>query len=120
MNYVQATVKSLGLVSALVLTVGALTLTGTVVPAQAQNFTVLHTFAGGASEPSGVSGDLAQGRDGNLYGASYSGGEYNNGTIYKISPSSGTPVVLYSFPTSDRCGSGLTLGTDGNLYGACE
>jgi uncharacterized repeat protein (TIGR03803 family) len=29
------------------------------------------------------------------------------------------PTVLYNFLTYDDCGLGLTLGTDGNFYGAC-
>jgi uncharacterized repeat protein (TIGR03803 family) len=118
MNYVQATGESLGGVcAALLLALMALAVAGTAIPAQAQ-YSALYDFTGPPSASEGA-GTVAQGRDGNLYGASHTGGQYNNGTIYEMSPSGGPPTVLYSFSTRDDCGLGLTLGTDGNFYGAC-
>lgn len=64
---------------------------------------------------------MAQGRDGNLYGITTSGGNNNIGTIFKITPS-GRYTQLYSFDTvhgSTPVG-GLLLGLDGNLYGTTE
>jgi uncharacterized repeat protein (TIGR03803 family) len=64
---------------------------------------------------------MAEGRDGNLYGITSSGGNGNIGTIFKITPS-GRYTQLYSFDTvhgSTPVG-GLLLGLDGNLYGTTE
>lgn len=94
-----------------------LAVVGTAVQAQAR-YSVLYDFTGAPSTGEAV-GLLAQGADGNLYGVSYYGGVYNNGTIYQMSLAGGPPNVLYSFSTYDECNMGLTLGTDGNFYGSC-
>jgi uncharacterized repeat protein (TIGR03803 family) len=62
---------------------------------------------------------LAQGRDGNLYGTTYSGGANNLGAVVRINISTGNSIVLHSFAGTDGSypGAGLTLGTDGNFYG---
>ena len=82
--------------------------------------TVLHAFKGYPSDGYRPTGMLVQGYDGNFYGTTYQGGASNIGSIFKITPS-GTFTLLYSFGsiTSDgnRPISGMTLGTDGNLYG---
>lgn len=59
-----------------------------------------------------------QGRDGRLYGTTYYGGAYGAGTIWAVQ-TSGTASVFYSFDgvTATTPQSGLTLATDGNLYG---
>jgi len=125
MNYVQGTGKSLTIGSALVLAMMALAVAGTAIPAQAQDVYTPDSLTGGPNEPSEPAGLVAQGQDGNLYGYSYAGGnstackEKGCGTIYQMSTALGTPTVLYNFPTDDQCGLGLTLGTDGNFYGAC-
>jgi uncharacterized repeat protein (TIGR03803 family) len=63
---------------------------------------------------------LAQGRDGNLYGMMPKGGMFNLGTFFKVTPN-GTVSVPYMFDGNDGNGltprSGLTLGTDGWFYG---
>ena len=92
----------------------------------AGKITVLHNFSGyvsstqyDGSRPIGI---LVEGADGNYYGTTYQGGEYNAGTVFKITPS-GTYTLLHSFsfqaPTYDGQLpiAGLTLGTDGNFYG---
>lgn len=92
----------------------------------AGKITVLHNFSGYVSStqydgarPIGI---LVEGADGNFYGTTYQGGEYNAGTVFKITPS-GTYTLLHSFsfqaPTYDGQLpiAGLTLGTDGNFYG---
>jgi uncharacterized repeat protein (TIGR03803 family) len=65
---------------------------------------------------------LAQGADGNFYGATYGGGDGNGGTIFKISPQ-GAINTLDSFCAffypfcNGRNALGLVQGTDGNFYG---
>ena len=64
---------------------------------------------------------MAEGRDGNLYGITTTGGNNNIGTIFRISPG-GSFKQLFSFDTvhgSTPVG-GLLLGLDGNLYGTTE
>jgi uncharacterized repeat protein (TIGR03803 family) len=86
--------------------------------------TTLHTFDGtdGAYEWAG----LAQGTDGNFYGATYYGGLLSCtggcGTIYKIT-SSGVLTTLYEFCSQTNCPDGdepissLMQSTNGNFYG---
>jgi len=84
--------------------------------------TVLHKFKGYPNDGYIPVGILVQGNDGNFYGTTYRGGAHNQGSVFKISPS-GTYTLLYSFnysaPSYDGQlpYAGLTLGTDGNLYG---
>jgi len=60
--------------------------------------------------------------DGNLYGTTRSGGPYDGGTVFKITPS-GTLTTLYSFCAQAGCPdgagpcAGLIQATDGNFYG---
>jgi len=68
------------------------------------------------------SGILAQGRDGSIYGTLPTGGSGGWGTVFKITPS-GSLTVLHSFTGVADGGQpygGLTLGTDGNLYGTTQ
>ena len=110
-------------------------LTVAVAPAmQAQTFTVLHTFTGGAdgSEPS--AGGLTSDSAGNLYGTAGFGGLYTSGctwggsetgcgTVYKMTHkgSGWTFSVLYSFNgetdgySPDQI---VSFGPDGSLYGS--
>jgi uncharacterized repeat protein (TIGR03803 family) len=91
--------------------------------------TVLHGFTGYVSatkfDGSVPYGILVQDNGGNLYGTTYYGGSNNAGTVFKITPS-GTYTLLHSFvdvaPNYDGQlpTAGLTLGTDGNLYGTTE
>ena len=65
---------------------------------------------------------LAQGGDGNFYGATFGGGGPDGGTIFKIS-AQGTLTTLHTFCVDfyPFCGGryplGLVQGTDGNFYG---
>lgn len=86
--------------------------------AQAQTYTVLHTFRGGkdGSNPqAGLVGDAT----GNLYGTTYAGGTYGVGTVFKVSRT-GKERSLYIF-TAGADGSspaaGLLRDPAGNLYG---
>ncbi len=83
--------------------------------------TVIHNFNGtdGAYPYSGVIFDQA----GNVYGTTGYGGQYDKGTVYRLSPSGSgwTLTTLYSFQgTSDGEYPSATLVFDGagNLYGA--
>jgi len=83
----------------------------------AGQFTVLHTFTG--SDGAGPVG-LIRATDGNLYGATESGGTNNLGTTFQIS-TGGTFVKLHDFSGGASDGSqplgGLMQKTDGNIYG---
>jgi len=62
---------------------------------------------------------LTMGADGALYGASYYGGTYSLGSIFKLT-TSGTASALYSFPNcTSGCSprGGLTQSADGTFYG---
>jgi uncharacterized repeat protein (TIGR03803 family) len=61
---------------------------------------------------------LLQASDGNLYGATNTGGANSTGTIYKVTLS-GQYTLLYTFPNDNNSSpSALIEGSDGNLYGA--
>jgi uncharacterized repeat protein (TIGR03803 family) len=63
-------------------------------------------------------GVIAQGRDGNLWSTTQFGGKNNMGTAFKLTPG-GKLTVIYNFTsTTGQPSSGLTLGTNGNFYGA--
>jgi uncharacterized repeat protein (TIGR03803 family) len=84
--------------------------------------TILYSFLGG-SDGSYPAAPLVFDAAGNLYGTTAQGGLYNNGTIYKLTPTSSAPwteQILYSFTGgSDGTdpGYGLTLDASGNFYG---
>ena len=80
----------------------------------------LHSFDGtDGYEPWG---GLIQLSDGSFSGTTYAGGAYGYGTVFKITPG-GVLTTLYSFCSLGGCAdgqapySGMTQGTDGNLYG---
>jgi uncharacterized repeat protein (TIGR03803 family) len=82
---------------------------------------VLYSFVGGTDGeyPSSLVRDTA----GNLYGTTYGGGtgtgcfETGCGTVFKVD-TGGTETVLHTFVRSDGgWPSGLTVGSDGSLYG---
>lgn len=100
----------------------AMTIVATTTVASAQTFSVLYNFGTNSGDPSNPqpSGIVAQGRDGNLYSTTPSGGNLGYGAMFKITPS-GTLTVPYSFDSTDPSPiSRLTLGTDGNFYGATQ
>jgi uncharacterized repeat protein (TIGR03803 family) len=87
--------------------------------ASAQTYTDLYNFGVSDGGPvNATTNVLAQGRDGNLYGATYGGGADGLGAVYKITQA-GTLTLLYSFDGvhGEYPYGGLTLGTDGNFYG---
>jgi len=84
--------------------------------------TVLHSFAGRPTDGSVPEAALIQGRDGNAYGTTLTGGSAAFGTVFRITPA-GAYTVLYSF-TGGADGNGpqasLVQATDGNLYGTAN
>jgi len=87
---------------------------------RAQTYLTLHSF--NSTDGNDPLGALVQGVDGNFYGTTHSGGSFNQGTVFKISPG-GTVTTLHSFcaqtscPDGSNIGAPLALGTDGNFYG---
>ena len=83
---------------------------------------VVHTFAGGASDGASPTAPLVQGTDGNFYGTTRFGGASNMGTAFKMTPG-GIVTVLNSF-SGGADGStpyaGLIQASDGNLYGTTK
>lgn len=83
--------------------------------------TILHAFCTQSGCPDGdePQAGLAQGSDGNLYGATFAGGANGAGTVFKITLS-GTLTTLHSFNGTDgsQPSGGLVQGSDGNFYGA--
>lgn len=82
--------------------------------------TVLHSFGASASDGHFPTSSLMQAADGTLYGTTARGGDYDSGTVFKITPD-GTYSVLYSFGGTPADGTvpigALIQGSDGNLYG---
>lgn len=101
---------------ALVLT---LALALTAASAQAQTYTVLYNFNGTDGCCAIYPSMMAQGEDGNVYGATTSGGTSGYGTIFKMTPA-GALTDLHSFNFTDGDGpqGGISLGLDGNFYGS--
>src|ERR1039457_1010591 len=88
-------------------------------PADAQQYTVLHAFA--ESDGQDPLAGLVQGSDGNFYGTTNQGGAMGAGTVFKITPA-GALTTLYPFAGSDGSHpyAGLVQGTDGNFYGTTK
>ncbi len=98
------------------------TLTSVGVPrTQAQTFSVLHYFTGGA-DGAGPDAGVTVGSSGVLYGTAQVGGTHSNGTVFKLSKVSSSWVLspLYEF-TGGSDGSnpfgGVVIGPSGALYG---
>ncbi len=97
--------------------------------ANAQTFTVLHNFTGGAGGAAPYAGVLI-GRDGNLYGTTAAGGggncsayyyfEPGCGTVYELSPSSQSFITLWQFSGGSDGAypeAGVVVGPGGAMYG---
>jgi uncharacterized repeat protein (TIGR03803 family) len=86
--------------------------------ASAQTYTDLHDFDETegccALQPS----MLTQGQDGNIYGATTSGGSHFYGNVFKMTPS-GTLTSIYSFDLTHGGypQGGISMAADGNFYG---
>ncbi|MGA2133164.1 MAG: choice-of-anchor tandem repeat GloVer-containing protein [Bryobacteraceae bacterium] len=110
--------KAIRIVATLALT---LALAGIAIPAQAQTFTSLYSFAGYPTDGSYPTG-LVQGANGYLYGTTVSGGLPPwdlSGIVFKIS-TTGTETILDNLYNEDLItgsSAGLALATNGDFYG---
>jgi uncharacterized repeat protein (TIGR03803 family) len=82
---------------------------------------VLHSFSGGA-DGSGPGANVIFDQEGNLYGTTVYGGDYGQGTVFKIT-SAGKETVLYTFTGGADGGQpsgNLIIDQSGNLYSTTE
>lgn len=79
-------------------------------------FEVVKTFANWGKNPGG---ELIYGADGFLYGMTNTGGIYNDGTLFKISPAGAITILhnFYSLTDGANPWGGLTLAANGDIYG---
>jgi uncharacterized repeat protein (TIGR03803 family) len=84
----------------------------------AQTYTDMHDFNNSDGCCANYPSILVQGQDGNIYGATTSGGTNFDGNIFKITPS-GTFTNIYNFDGTHGLSpqGGISLGFDGNFYG---
>lgn len=84
------------------------------------NFSILHTFTGSHGDGKVPMGGLIRDSAGTLYGTTLAGGAYDEGTVFKLNPSTGAETVLYSF-TGGADGqspwASLVMDKLGNLFG---
>jgi uncharacterized repeat protein (TIGR03803 family) len=113
------------------LSLAALSLAGFCWSAQGASRQILHRFTNdlsGNSDGAFPKARLISDSQGNLYGTTSEGGTYGYGTVFQLTPPipGGTEwaqTVLYSFCQEDSCNdgsyptAGLTIDTNGNLYG---
>lgn len=88
-------------------------------PARAQTYSVIHSFAGGSTDGAVPNGDLIQDAAGNMYGTTEYGGTGFCGTVFKLD-SSGAVTILWNFNGEDDGGfpqAGLFRDPNGDLYG---
>ena len=81
-------------------------------------FAVIHQLKSSTDGANPYS-SLVQAKDGNLFGMTYTGGRYNYGTIFRITPYGAFRVLRHLNSATDGANpyGNLTLGTDGYLYG---
>jgi uncharacterized repeat protein (TIGR03803 family) len=84
---------------------------------------VLHSFDNNGTDGINPVAGLIFDAAGNLYGTTFAGGTYGNGTVFEMSPGQGggwTETVLHSFgpvPDGQQSWAGLIFDAPGNLYG---
>lgn len=123
MNYIHARLRRM--IGSLALVMFVLTLTLATIPASAQTFQVLYDGVRGTGTNT-QDFKFTQARDGNLYVTANVGGSVNGnclfgcGQILAMTPA-GVVTQIHAFDYVAEGAfprGGLTLGTDGNLYGA--
>lgn len=86
----------------------------------AGTYSLLYSFQCGSDASTPETG-LVRDSSGNLYGTTIYGGQYDYGTVFKLTPD-GTETVLHSFAGAPSDGDnafagGITLDATGNIYG---
>ena len=87
-------------------------------------YTLLHNFVGSPGDGAYPRSGLILGSDGNFYGTTLNGGTANDGSIYKLTPSSGQVMIAYSLCSQTHCTDGfspvipLLQHTNGKFYGS--
>ena len=84
-------------------------------------YNILHSFRGFAGDAQSPLGALLEGKDGLLYGTTYSGGSNGVGAIFKLAQAGANYSIWRGFLSSGGDGQnprgGLVLGSDGAFYG---
>jgi uncharacterized repeat protein (TIGR03803 family) len=83
-------------------------------------FTLIYSFGEHTYDPSGPTVLLAKAGDGNFYGTScFLGSALNYGAVFQLTPSGGfTQTYTFTDQSDGYCPGGVTLGSDGALYGS--
>src|SRR5579862_4951840 len=95
-------------------------------PAHSQTYSVIYNFTGKGSDGATPYGGPILDHAGNLYGTTYLGGSFGNGSVYRLAPngSSWTYTSLYSFKAEpDGAGpafGSLAMAPNGALFGTTE
>jgi uncharacterized repeat protein (TIGR03803 family) len=82
---------------------------------------VVHNFPSNGGEAA-LPTNLAMDGQGNMYGTTYGGGKYSQGSVFEVN-SSGRFSAVYSFPgggSGKEPQSGLLVNAAGNIYGTTE
>jgi uncharacterized repeat protein (TIGR03803 family) len=84
-------------------------------------FTLMHTVGGTTDIYNGINGALTLGSDGYLYGTTFYGGNFNEGTIFKLG-TTGSFQILHNFhkPSGMNPQGPLVEGPDGTFYGTAD
>jgi uncharacterized repeat protein (TIGR03803 family) len=81
----------------------------------------LHSFSNSAGDGAFPYAGVVQGRDGFLYGTTYSGGMYGDGIVFRLKPDGSAYSVMANFSSTNSGGAnpygGLVQSFDGSLYG---
>jgi uncharacterized repeat protein (TIGR03803 family) len=91
-------------------------LAGLAVPAQAQTPTVVYTFTASGTPQNPYAWAIAQGREGDLYSTTCAT-DGGTSVVFNVTPTGTLSTVDNTTPA---CSYGVTLGTDGNFYGAAS
>jgi uncharacterized repeat protein (TIGR03803 family) len=89
-------------------------------------YSVLHQFTGAPADGSlpGAGAQLVVGSDNALYGTTHGGGTHDQGTVFRIDLDGTGYRIIHSFNATDATGAnpyaGLTLASDGALYGSTQ
>jgi len=83
--------------------------------------TVQHSFGTASDGAYPEYATLVEGTDGYLYGTTYEGGAYGEGSAFRMKPDGSSYSVIFSFGQTQAAGynpyGGLVFGSNGDLYG---